>query len=366
MQEALYGDDGYYMTERLRFGRSGDFYTSAQVSPLFGALWALAAWRDVASKDVVRIVELGCGEGMLAEAMMRGLCEKAALKGRSLRYAGIDLSLASRERTRLRLQAVKDECDAAGVDFQFTLVSSVAELAPSGSAQWHGAWVFGNEVLDALPCEVIRVGEREVSQLFVATKPALLASGHSEGPFHSSQLTTYFAPCKAVWAKQALHVFEPLRKELSVQSLVTEWTPDLRTFLTEVCERLRPQVLTFIDYGGYAQDVVGPDRPHGSVRAYQHHQLVADFMDLTGACDITYDVNFTIVHEELIGLGYACDPLRRQGAWLLSLPDVQALLETFEAAAPGSVRRALSLFMPGGMGDRFVVCRAYPDRQMEA
>jgi len=362
MQEALYGAAGYYMTQRTRFGRAGDFYTSAQVSPLFGALWALAVQEDLNGEAVFSLVELGCGEGGLADSLLRALCESPGLRGRAVRYAGIEVSAVGRARTHARLMSVQEEVGSRGVDFQFVLVPHVSALQSDAQINWQGAWLFGNEVLDALACDVIRVTTSDVHLLWVDKASSAPTDRTAlRGPFSSSQRISYFEPAQsAAWTDVAMTMFAPVLQESEVDAVITEWVPGLPAFLNEVIRALQPCAVTFIDYGGYAMDVAGPDRPSGSVRGFREHKLVANILEAPGACDITYDVNFSEVQRLLSLCAYKSQPLRRQGAWLLGLPGIEGVLARAQADDPGSVRRALSLFMPGGMGDRFVVSTAYP------
>src|SRR6476660_2825789 len=68
MQAALYDPElGYYNTARLKIGPGGDYYTSSNVHPAFGALLARAfaeLWPDPSVP--LTIVEFGPGTGQLA------------------------------------------------------------------------------------------------------------------------------------------------------------------------------------------------------------------------------------------------------------------------------------------------------------
>jgi SAM-dependent MidA family methyltransferase len=66
METALYASGaGYYSRERDPFGRDGDFYTAAQVQPVFGRLIASALSRLAPS----RIVDWGGGRGEMREEL---------------------------------------------------------------------------------------------------------------------------------------------------------------------------------------------------------------------------------------------------------------------------------------------------------
>ncbi len=71
MDLALYGEGGFY-TEGGKAGRRGDFITSPEVGPLFGAVLANmldAVWRDLGEPSTLTIVDAGAGPGTLARSI---------------------------------------------------------------------------------------------------------------------------------------------------------------------------------------------------------------------------------------------------------------------------------------------------------
>jgi SAM-dependent MidA family methyltransferase len=72
MNLALYGEQGFYSTTG-RAGRRGDFITSPEVGPLFGAVLANAidsVWKKLGSPVDFQIVEVGAGPGTLARTIL--------------------------------------------------------------------------------------------------------------------------------------------------------------------------------------------------------------------------------------------------------------------------------------------------------
>jgi SAM-dependent MidA family methyltransferase len=72
MRIALYGQHGFYITGG-QAGRRGDFITSPEVGPLFGAVlarWIDLEWRRLGEPDDFTIVECGAGPGTLARAVL--------------------------------------------------------------------------------------------------------------------------------------------------------------------------------------------------------------------------------------------------------------------------------------------------------
>jgi SAM-dependent MidA family methyltransferase len=83
MEAALYHPElGYYRRPRDPFGIRGDFYTAAQLQPVFGILIAERIrnlWQRMGAPQDFTVVELGAGRGEMAEAL------------REFRYIPVDI-----------------------------------------------------------------------------------------------------------------------------------------------------------------------------------------------------------------------------------------------------------------------------------
>ncbi|MDQ6726783.1 MAG: SAM-dependent methyltransferase [Actinomycetota bacterium] len=134
LELALYDPDhGFYATGGGA-GRQGDFLTSPEVGPLFGAVVARALdswWRDLDGPEPFTVVEAGAGRGSLARAVLGAApaCRTA------LRYVAVERSAA------LRAQHPAE-------------VDSAAEL-PSRPVT---GIVLANELLDNLPFRLLELG----------------------------------------------------------------------------------------------------------------------------------------------------------------------------------------------------------------
>ncbi|PWI57729.1 hypothetical protein BM613_07010 [Sulfoacidibacillus thermotolerans] len=359
MKEALYGENGYYMTERDRFGRLGDFYTSAQVSPLFGALWARFVMEQSPLTHAICIVELGCGDGDLAAGLVKEWL-RVCKETQRLLYVGIDLSPFARKRTVERLQQILTERDCNGV-VEFAIASTV-EAAKAMQKDWpQTTWVIGNEVLDALPCEVVRVTRnKEVWRLMVTTAKSL-PPDQPVGPFGGKQLVTYFEPVVAGPLQEYAnrYVF-PLFAELDADVLITEMQVSLPQLIREITEVLHPRYIAWIDYGGLTRDVIAEDRPYGSLRSYFAHHMIEDWLDLAGEVDVTFDVDFTFVSDVLFSYGYTTQLLQRQGPFLMGISALEEVFYAMQQKDHSLSQKLKQLVMPGGFGDRFFVMLAEP------
>lgn len=98
MELALYGVEGFYTkVEGGSAGRRGDFITSPEVGPLFGAVIARyldAEWKRIGRPDVFTVVDAGAGPGTLARSV---LAARLAC-GDALRYVAVEVSPGQRER----------------------------------------------------------------------------------------------------------------------------------------------------------------------------------------------------------------------------------------------------------------------------
>ncbi len=102
VEAALYAEPGGFYASGGRAGRRGDFITSPEVGPLFGAVVAGALdrwWRASGSPAVFVVVEVGAGPGTLARAVLQAGPACAA----SLRYVLVESSAAQRATQRERL-----------------------------------------------------------------------------------------------------------------------------------------------------------------------------------------------------------------------------------------------------------------------
>ena len=94
MEAVLYGPSGFYTSAGMA-GRRGDFITSPEVGPLFGAVlarWIDAEWRRLGEPHDFTVLEVGAGPGTLARSVLLAAPQWAG------RYVAVELSAAQRDR----------------------------------------------------------------------------------------------------------------------------------------------------------------------------------------------------------------------------------------------------------------------------
>lgn len=156
---ALYDPEaGFYATGGVA-GRRGDFLTSPEVGPLFGAVVARALdrwWDELGRPDPFVVVEGGAGPGTLARTVARAAPACSA----ALVHVLVERSAAQRARHRDQLPAHAGEPGAEALA-RFVaeprarrgpVVVSAADVPAVPGA----GVVLANELLDNLPFDVVR------------------------------------------------------------------------------------------------------------------------------------------------------------------------------------------------------------------
>lgn len=155
MNMVLYGPEGFYNSGG-RAGRRGDFITSPEVGPLFGAVLARALdawWVELGSPDDFRVFEVGAGPGTLARSVLAA--EPRCLRGDRSRYVCVETSANQREShpEGVTSLAVLPEGELRGVVFANELLDNLAFRLLVFDDRWREAWVRFDP---AGPIEVLR------------------------------------------------------------------------------------------------------------------------------------------------------------------------------------------------------------------
>lgn len=252
MQEALYHQEyGYYTAGIRGIGRRGDFTTWPVVHDSLAR--GIAAWA-LKNKPPGRwhLIEVGAGTGELAAGVL-----KAIGWWNRPQYHIVDVSPPLRAEQKKRL---------------------------GGKAEWHAtmqdalaacdgeALIFSNELVDAFPCRIFQKQEAGWRELALRIVEGKILEKWREAALPES---TAFEPA---WPDgQRVEVQESFR------GWQEGWLPGWK----------KGAMLT-IDYGDLITELYHR-RPHGTLRAYSHHQRLegADAYGGFGTRDLTVDVNFS-------------------------------------------------------------------------
>lgn len=152
MELALYGDGGFYATHGSA-GRRGDFITSPEVGPLFGAVIARALdawWREFGEPHDFTVVEVGAGPGTLARSILDA--QPRCLE--SGRYVAVEVSDAQRSRHPEGVESTDRMPDGpfVGVVIANELLDNVPFDLCVYDNGWREAWVAasGDQFVEVL------------------------------------------------------------------------------------------------------------------------------------------------------------------------------------------------------------------------
>ncbi len=322
MELALYAPGlGYYSAGSRKFGASGDFVTAPELSPLFGRSLARQVV-DLVSTGVRDVLEIGAGSGALAADM---LGELAALGELPERYLILEVSADLRERQR----------------------STIAKRAGDwlDRVQWLdvlpgrlNAVVVANEVLDAIPTQVVRMHGGKGCELGVSV---------AEGPVFDWSPR----PADADLASAA----EPLALPEGYQ---TEINLAARAFVASFARLIERGALLFADYGYPAREFYHPNHAQGTLMCHYRHHAHADPFVLVGLQDITSHVDFTAVAHAAADAGMEVLGYATQANFLINCGITEFLTavpaDDAHAYAPLAAQ-AQQLLSPTEMGERFKV-----------
>ncbi|MCI4337173.1 MAG: SAM-dependent methyltransferase [Thermoplasmata archaeon] len=271
---ALYAPGiGYYSHAGRQIGASGDFYTAAQVGPLLGATLARRVAQEydrLGRPASFRIVEVGAGDGSLAEALVGALARQGTFGSSPVDYVLVEPSPSLATRLSERLAASHRP---PGLEWR---------VAPSLSSDGPFAGiVVANELLDALPFRRLLAVDGAWREQGVSRGASgwTWAEGRAPNPFPPPALPAP-APPGSVW-------------ELSVLA---------EGLMRELGDHLVRGAAIFLDYGDDGA-ALRHRFPRGSLTAFRAHEVLENPLDLPGSADLSMFVDFTRIRAAAIRSG---------------------------------------------------------------
>lgn len=326
MAVALYHPEhGYYAKNTQQVGRGGDFFTSVSVGPLFGQLLArrfAAEWHHLGQPAAWRIMECGAHDGKLARDILDTLANHDPAAHAAAEYA------IAEPLDRLRTAQREMLHDHPG---KLRSVANAADLPPMPGI------IFGNELLDALPFDVIEFRDGMWHECRIQVDESDQLAWHLCPPTDPT-LIANLDPLGTIFP-------DGYRSELRT---------NYRSFLEPLRQTLTVGTMLWIDYGFTRDDYYHPDRTSGTLRTFSRHRAGEDPLAAPGDADITAHVDFTAVAEALESLGGKVARLQSQGTWLTTLARDWLLQQEGKPDA-AMLRQFQTLTHPGHLGRSFQV-----------
>lgn len=285
---------GYYATHPVNIGKQGDFLTSPHWGSDFGELLAeqfLQMWHILQRPNNFTIVEMGAGQGILAEQILGYLKQKHLDFFQTVEYLIVEKS----EVLKVQQKQILQSYQVRWSDWDKISHSSITGC------------FFSNELVDAFPVHKFRIEEREIKEIYV--------SSNSQGKFveitdkiSTPEIAEYF---NLVDIDLLSFVdVEGYQSEVNLQAL--DW-------IKIVSNKLLKGYLLTIDYGYQAVRYYNPVRKEGTLQCYYQHHRNNDPYWNVGRQDITAHVDFTALEKQgnlsdLETLGFT-----KQGLFLMAL-----------------------------------------------
>ncbi|HXG58301.1 MAG TPA: SAM-dependent methyltransferase [Thermoanaerobaculia bacterium] len=334
MDLALYDPRcGYYAQPQSRVGKEGDFVTGPVLSPAFAyAIGRLVReWSSRAGDGMCTIVDIGCGDGSLIQAL-------ASIDLPNARFVGVDRSL-ERVRRDPRGRAV--------------FVRTLDEVPREGVHL-----ILSNELFDALPfARLVRRGGG-LHELYVTLRDGTLDWSEREAP---PAYREYFE-------SRGIELHEGQFADVSL-----EW----EALYGEIAAFAATSLVVTFDYGYPQKDLFHPRaRRYGTAAAYSRHRVSRDLLARPGEQDLTAHINFTDLVRAGEGRGLRTLFFERQAKFLLLLgitshedfrPADEVPSRSLDEAVGWIDRReeARRLVLPDGIGHDIrvlVQSRGLPDK----
>jgi SAM-dependent MidA family methyltransferase len=273
MEMALYHPgSGYYakLGGPSPIGRSGDFFTSVSVGPLFGALLArqfFQMWQLLESPRPFWIIEQGAHDGQLACDILEWCRAEVPEFFEAVRYGIVQSSGAA---------SIHQKCAP-----EPALVSHITwfENLEALAAEQPVGVFFSNELVDAFPVRSISFRADQWQEQYVDIRKDELR--WADLPIKDADLT-------AVIEALSLPAIEGYTTEINLRA---------RHWMDEVGHALHRGYVLTIDYGHPASLYYAPFRTNGTLTAFVKHHSIDDVLAEPGMRDITAHVDFTALAQ---------------------------------------------------------------------
>tara|TARA_B100001123_G_scaffold417932_1_gene521292 strand:+ start:935 stop:2014 length:1080 start_codon:yes stop_codon:yes gene_type:complete len=255
MSMALYDQHfGYYMGVGNPYAHYG---TSASMHPVFGGMLSnhvKNTWNSFGQPGQFAVVELGCGEGRIAESILA--ISDETNWGQAMEYIGVEIGPGRRCRAN-KLRGLE-------------LVSDIEEI------EYHEyCLIIANEYFDSLPFDILKRHGLKWLEMRVGVS----GNGRDLGwiPYPAEDDAVQYA------TKYGSNV--PDGGQL-------EFRPDMERQYHRISNMSSTLAMTVIDYGGSSSEIHSGRFPKGTALAYGDNGISENLLQRPGLQDLTAHVNF--------------------------------------------------------------------------
>ncbi|GIP36376.1 class I SAM-dependent methyltransferase [Paenibacillus sp. J2TS4] len=268
MKECLYHPEyGYYMSDKAKIGKDGDFYTSASVGGIMGIMMArlLSKLSRQWQGRPIDWVEWGGGEGQLAKQILDEVQQSNPGLYKQLTYIVV-------EKSRNHSQSQKE---------RLAPHSSVVRFMDEEQWWREGSRkqtiILSNELLDAFPVHRVRRFNGRVEEQWVYWDEGQERLASCWQPAADPRLVRYLK-------RENIHLSDGQTAEINLEA--DDW-------IRLQAARLEEGSLVTVDYGDLAEELYSPHRMNGTLMCYRNHAAMDQPLEYPGEQDLTAHVNFT-------------------------------------------------------------------------
>jgi SAM-dependent MidA family methyltransferase len=297
MELVLYHQQyGYYNSGVVSIGAKGDFFTSASLGKDFGELIAVQLqemWQNLGCPNPFYVVEIGAGNGQLAQDILGFIQNNNSLFIQALKYIIIERSPALKQ---LQQDILKP---FTAFDLTWKTWSELADDSITGC-------FLSNELVDAFPVHLITKQQQQLREVYLSLE--------------QEQLTQTIAPLSTTKINEYFDLVEiNLLESEYPENYLTEVNLDALDWLTTVASKLQRGYVLTIDYGYTADKYYRPARNLGTLQCYYQHRRHNNPYVNIGYQDLTAHVDFTAIQRQ----GELCNletiGFTQQGLFLMAL-----------------------------------------------
>jgi SAM-dependent MidA family methyltransferase len=269
---------GYYSTDQVKIGAKGDFVTSPHLGADFGELLAeqfAEMWQILDHPTPFTLVEMGAGQGLMVQDVLRYLHRHHFECFEALRYVIVEKSSALVTEQQQRLAKLSQSW--GNLSWQ-----TLNEILPESVV----GCCFSNELVDAFPVHQLVIEAGQLQEVYVTVDQN---GDFTEvvGELSTSALASYFD-----WVGVDLpsdNYPNGYRTEVNLAAL--DW-------MGAIANRLQRGYLLTIDYGYPANRYYSPSRAQGTLQCYYQHAHHSNPYIRIGRQDLTAHVDFTALERQ--------------------------------------------------------------------
>ena len=291
---------GYYSTKELSWNHLGDYQTSPEIHPIFGALWAKQiheCWLKMSQPNQITLIEIGGGSGIFMSSIANYLKKEHPNFFNKIDFILVDVSEKRLNQQKKLLQIY---------DVHPTLMLLDDFLSQQNAFE---GILISNEFYDCLPFHLIKKTQSNLNEINISNS-AENRLFYLEQPLKNEKILTFID-------KMNLQLFDDCVVEIPMKTYEV---------VAKIASMIKRGYIINIDYGDLTENLLQAWRKDGTYKGITRNML-DDPINSPGEIDITADVNFSILQKGLEEHSMIVNPIITQWECLSNLGIFNMLAE---------------------------------------